>query len=276
MGRAPCRDRRDSNATEEKINEIAKELDGVFPNYFGEQRFGYRSNNADIGLAIMKGDFEKAAMSFLTDTTNERNLDSIEAREKLKSEMDFARAMNYFPSYLKYERTVIEYLSKYPTDYANAIRKLPRQLSLMFVHSVEGVIFNKEVESRLGGAGVELGEDDRYCPADGYGFPDMSKVKSVKDEKPEGRRFPIGNIIGYDSEAINDHEKAILEGMGLTRDMFKIVGMPELSCRGNYRVLFAPFVDFSSKIESANAALSFSLPSGSYATVLLDEFVKNK
>ncbi len=265
-----------AEAKQDAIEKILGELNGVFPNYFGEQRFGYRGNNVEVGLAIIKGNFEKAAMDFLVNTTNERNLDSIEAREKLANERDFTAALTYFPQYLKYERMLIEYLAKYPTDYANAIRRLPRQLTLMFVHSVEGQIFNKEVESRLGGSGVELAEDDIYCPADSYGFPDMSKIRSVRDGKPEGRCFPVGNIIGYDSQSVNDREQKILEEMELTKEMFKTARMPELGCKGNYRVLFAPFVDFSSRIESTNAVLSFSLPSGSYATVLLDEFVQNK
>ncbi len=265
---------KESGATEGMIKGIVDSLGGLFPNYFGVQRFGYRANNADIGLAIMKGDFEKAAMSFLTDTTNERNLDSIEAREKLKSEMGFADALNYFPQYLKYERQVIEYLSKYPTDYANAIRKLPRQLSLMFVHSVEGLIFNKEVEARIGNLGEGPKTGELACDADEHGFPDMASVRSVSGTL-NGKTFLVGNIIGYDSEKPNETENEILEEMGLTKEMFKIQSMPELSCKGNYRVMFAPFAGFSSSISGSDATLSFSLPSGSYATVLLDEFVRS-
>ncbi len=231
---------RESNATHDSIESINKELNGLFPNYFGEQRFGYRDNNAAIGIAIMKGEFEKAAMDFLTNTTNERNLDSIEARERLGKERDFKAALEYFPQFLKYELMLIEYLSKYPTDYANAIRRLPRQLSLMFVHSVQAELFNKEVEKR------------------------------VKDHKAEQVQ---GNIIGYDTETVSPDEQEILDEMGLTKEAFKIASMPELSCRGNTRLLFAPYTDFSSSVSEGTATLSFSLPSGSYATVLLNEFM---
>ncbi|HUC38767.1 MAG TPA: tRNA pseudouridine(13) synthase TruD [Candidatus Acidoferrum sp.] len=266
---------KESNATEERIKQIENELNGVFPNYFGEQRFGYRDNNYDVGLAIMKGEFEKAAMDYLTNTKNERNLDSIEARERLAKERDFTAALQYFPYYLKYELTVIEYLSRYPTDYANAIRRLPRQLSLMFVHSVQGLVFNKEIEYRIKNKEIAPKADDILCPTDQYGFPDMDKRMNASDGRLEGLHFIAGNIVGYDSERINYAEKQILEEMGLTKEMFKIQSMPELSCKGNYRVLFAPFKDFSSKVDGSNATLSFSLPSGSYATVLLNEFVNS-
>ncbi len=266
---------RETDATEEGIRKITEELDGICPNYFGGQRFGFRSNNVSVGLSIINGNFEQAAIDFLTNTSNERNLDSIEARERLAKERDFKAAMDYFPGYLKYEKSVIEYLSRYPTDYANAIRRLPRQLSLMFVHSVESQIFNKEVESRAASTRNEAQPDDIFCTANPFGFPDMSTIKSTKDATPEGRHFLVGNIIGYESKEINENEKLIMEELGITKEMFKIGRMPELGCRGDYRALFAPFVDFSSKIEDKNAVLSFSLPSGSYATVLLNEFVKD-
>ncbi len=267
---------RETDATVEGINKIASELNGICPNYFGEQRFGFRSNNVSVGLSIIKGEFEQAAMDFLTNTSNERNLDSIEAREKLGRERDFKAALEYFPRHLKYEMTVIEYLSRYTTDYANAMRRLPRQLTLMFVHSVESQIFNKEVESRVSGARNELQADDLFCEADKFGFPDMKNVKSANDTKPEGRYFTVGNIVGYESKQINDNEKSIMDGMGITQEMFKIQSMPELSCKGNYRALFTPFTDFSCEASESTAKLSFSLPAGAYATVLMDEFIQNQ
>ena len=263
-----------SDTKQETIEKILGELNGVFPNYFGEQRFGYRANNVDVGLAIIKGNFELAVMDFLTNTTNERNLDSIEAREKLANERDFTAALEYFPQYLKYERTLLEYLAKYPTDYANAIRRLPRQLSLMFVHSVEGLIFNREVEARIADFEIKPERGDLFCNPDQHGFPDMATVGSSKSMKHGEKAFLVGNIIGYDTGELNEHERIILEEMGLSKEMFKIASMPELSCKGNYRVLFAPFTDFSYNVSGSSASLLFSLPSGSYATALLNEFIK--
>ncbi|MCL5115074.1 MAG: tRNA pseudouridine(13) synthase TruD, partial [Candidatus Marsarchaeota archaeon] len=235
----------DTDAAEERINSIAQSLNGMFPNFFGEQRFGSRSNNVEIGMHIMKGEFEEAAMQFLTDTKNERNLDSIEARERLSNEKDFPSALEYFPKYLKYERSMVEYLSKYPTDYANALRRLPRAISLMFVHSVEAQIFNKEVESRIGAFNERQG-GDTFCPEGALGFPDLSK------EGPEGK-FILGNIVGYESNAINDTEKRIMEELGISKDDFRIERMPELNCKGSKRVLFAPYSDFSYKVDDNDA-----------------------
>lgn len=50
--------------------------------------------------------------------------------------------------------------------------------------------------------------------------------------------------------------------------------MPELNCKGQYRVLFAPYRGFQSvRGEDDSVRMQFSLPAGSYATALLNEFV---
>ncbi len=224
-----------------RIDEINRELNGLFPNYFGEQRFGFRNNNVEIGLDIIKGNFESAAMKFLTDTTNETNEDSVIARKRLSQERDFKSALEYFPKYLKYEIDMLRFLSEVPTDYAGALRKLPRSLSLMFVHSVESSIFNIEVEQRI-----------------------KDKVVSMTE----------GNIIGYESE-INDYEIEILDKLGITKEQFKVKSMPELNCKGGKRLMFAPYKDFFySEIDENTVRLQFSLLAGSYATVLLNEFIR--
>ena len=43
----------------ENIAQVISQLDGVFPNYYGDQRFGNRGSNVDIGVDILKGDFKR-------------------------------------------------------------------------------------------------------------------------------------------------------------------------------------------------------------------------
>lgn len=256
---------------EEKIKSIMEGLE-KFPNYFGMQRFGNRGNNVDVGLGILKGDFEKAAISFLTDTNNETNHDAVDARKKLANELDFKDALSYFPGYLKYERQVLESLSRNPSDFANALRKLPRQITLMFVHSVESYIFNKELAMRLHDPDAHPG--DLVCEKDSFGFPDISKTRISSESNKE--YLLVGNIIGYNTKAITDVEKEIMDELSIGIEDFRVKRMPELNCKGQYRVLFAPIKDFTMHaLEGENTIkLGFSIPAGSYATVLLNEIVK--
>ena len=266
---------RGDSLNQEGLGDINAELGGLFPNYFGEQRFGFRNNNVQVGLDIIRGDLEAAVMKILTDTTNERNADAIGARTRLAEEMDFLRATEYFPRYLKYERSMIDHLSKYPTDYGNAIRKLPRSLALMYVHSVDSYIFNREIELRLGGKGGTAPVDgDMVCRTDAYGFPDLGAVFPSAQAGTEGKLFVVGSIVGYDNK-VNMVEAGILEELGITQEQFRVKSMPELNCKGAYRAVFAPYLNFSHSMPEEGAMrLVFSLPAGSYATVLMREFVK--
>ncbi len=260
----------------EKADSIYAELNGLIPNYFDRQRFGSRLNNAAIGLHIMKGDFRSAVMEFLTSCKNETNSSAIEARKRLDEEHDFANAMGYFPGYLKYERRLIAHLAKYPDNFANAIRKLPRGISIMFVNAVEDVIFNAVVEERVmnGDTGANAG---LACRENFYGFPDMESMVLHADDAVQGKRlFAIGNLIGYESndEEISESEREVMERLGITKDSFKIAGMPELSMRGSRRPLFVPVKDFSAANASSSIRISFSLPTGAYATIVLNELMK--
>lgn len=252
-------------ASPESARRIAEELEGRIPNYFGPQRFGERMNNQKVGLAILKGDFESAVMEYLTDTANERNAKVVEARSRLKENMNFEEALGHFPRFLKGERTVLAYLSKYPKNYANAIRLLPRGLAMMFIHAVQALIFNEELEQR-----VEK-DDFRsriFSRSDFYGFPNMEEIVN------EGK-FPVAPLIGYETkeEEVSEHALETMERLGISRELFRISGLQELSMKGGYRPLLAPVKDLSCEEVGNDVKLSFSLPKGSYATVLLDEFI---
>jgi tRNA pseudouridine13 synthase len=254
------------------IDGIKAELNGAFPNYFGGQRFGARENNVSIGLSMMRGEFEDAVMSFLTETKNETNEAALQARTRLRDERDFWEAAKYFPSYLKYERLMLEYLSQYPTAYSDALRRLPRQLLMMFVHSVEAYIFNAELELRIINGETDAKENDRTCRADKFGFPDLSSID--KAGYVDGAKlFPVANIVGFESKTLTEYEVELLDRLGISKEMFRIKRMPELNVNGTFRVLFAPYLGFSSSVDGNDASLRFSLPAGSYATVLLDEFL---
>ena len=109
-----------------RLEAVDEELGGLFPNYYGNQRFGYRDNNVDIGLALLKGDYRSAVLKYLTESANEKLEEGINARKRLADELDFQEALSYFPHYLKYERSVIEYLSRFPGEYLKAFRRIPR------------------------------------------------------------------------------------------------------------------------------------------------------
>ncbi len=249
----------------ENAEPIIEELKGRMPNYFGSQRFGERGNNASIGLSILRGDFESAAMEYLTGTGNERNARMREARNALHDTLDFKQALDTFPRYMRGERKVLYHLSRYPGNYANALRLLPRGIAMMFIHAVQSQIFNEELEQRI------RNEDFKsiaYAGSNIFGFPDEENVHESGD-------FPLGALVGYESndDHISEYAREAMERMQLSKEMFSIKAMPELSMKGSYRPLLSPVKDLACR-DDGGLVVSFSLPKGAYATVLLSEFTK--
>ena len=255
------------DAEETDPSDTISELSYRFPNYFDSQRFGTRLNNAAIGICLMEGRFEDAVMEFLTGTEHETSADAIEARKRLKEEQDFMDALSYFPRYLKAERTVIHALSK-ERNYANAMRTIPRGISLLFIHAVESYIFNAELELRIKANDLLptlfLGRNE-------FGFPD---AKRISDEG-----FPAAPLIGYktDERYMSSYSEEVMAGLGMSKESFMIKSMPELSMKGDIRAMLAPFKDFSFNEDKSvkGIFLNFSLPSGSYATIFINEITKS-
>ena len=53
------------------------------------------------------------------------------------------------PHWLGFERDMLKHLLANPDDYVGAFRKLPNNLQLMTVHSLQSVVFNKTIEAEL-------------------------------------------------------------------------------------------------------------------------------
>ncbi len=251
------------DGAEEKVEQIHKELGGVFPNYFGEQRFGTtRMNTHIIGEKLLQGRFENAVRIFLCDTEGERNTQASEARKALAESGDYGQALRNYPKHLRLERTVIAYLDNYPGNYANALRRLPRSILLLFVHAFQSHLFNILLSERVAKGDITLEEGEYYCGVT-YGFPDIKKT--------EAEGWMVGKLIGYETP-LNEREKALLEETGIRKEDFRMRAMPEIASKGAYRTLMAPLKDFNFNADT----FRFELPAGSYATAALREFIDKK
>ena len=250
--------------TETKIHEISEHLGGVFPNYFGPQRFGNRENTHLVGKNMLQGSFRRACEEYLFGGNVEGNEKARIAREDLKKTGDYKKAALEFPQHLTYERLILLHLAKNPNDFANAIRKLPRGISLMFIHAYQSYLFNRVLSEKLrGSSGLEAGE--YYCLTNEFGFPDLSRKSDAG--------YMVGKLIGYESE-IGSVDKQILEEEGIRPEDFKMRSYPELASKGNFRAMTCPINDFSFKEDGCE--FKFSLPSGSYATMVMREFLDEK
>ena len=244
------------------VSEIYDELKGLSPNYFGEQRFGNRWNTHLIGKHILKRQFAEAVMEYLTRLADEPE-EVKDARMKLAQTHDYKNALKEYPKYLKYERVMLAHLAKTPNDHIGALRRLPRALGLMFIHAYQAHLFNTLLSQRIEEKNVFDVEKGEYrCGINWYGFPDTSRING---------RYPVGRIIGHSIKP-NEREQKLLEEEEIRPSDFMIKQFPELSAAGDYRPYLIPIKDFSFK----SGKFMFELPAGSYATVVMREFMDNK
>lgn len=261
-----------------------------FPNYFGPQRFGsIRPITHLVGRSIVKGDMEQAVLWYVAMPNEEEDDESRAAREQLQKERDFAEALRYFPQKLTFERTVIGWLERHPGDYVGAIRVLPSNLQMMFVHAYQSYMFNRILSERIR-RGLPLDQPlvgDFILPADRNGLPDHDKhvpvtkanldlvVKQVQD----GRAFVSAVLFGQDSVLadgeMGDIERRVVEAEGLKLEDFKVPQIPDCNSRGSRRELVANFKDLSTSCNDDVLDIAFALGKGCYATVLLREFMKS-
>ena len=215
------------------------------PNLFGPQRFGEKRPITHlVGKAIVNGQFHDAVDIYLFETM-ESDSDR-KVREECKG--DYRKALEKFPHYLKYERSILGWLAKSPTDYVGALRALPRKLLIMFVHAYQSALFNRVLKER------GIGEMDGDVLEDGV---------------------PTGPLFGTKCELAGgkagEIERAVLEGEWLELKDFEIHGMPDLTSKGMRRRLWVEVKDFAVLEKGEDwIKIRFSLPKGCYATIALD------
>jgi len=287
-----------SLVVEQRIKNVQSELLnlGGFPNFFGHQRFGtVRPITHRIGKFLAQGSLEKAALTFLAQPSLYEHPESREARQQLQNTQDFKEALRYFPEHLKYERSMLSHLVKQPRDFAGAFRRLPLKLRKLFLQAYQSFLFNKFLSQRVQ-QGIPINEaqtgdyviclDSHRLPTTNFMRVTAQSRSSVQEALNEGRMHIAIPLIGfeqaYSEGAQGEIEREILEIEDAAPQDFYISRMPEISAPGGLRTVLAPIVNLSIEKPTKDSAnsfkrkvmLGFTLHRGSYATVLLREFMK--
>ena len=270
------------------ITEDIKKQKGV-PNYFGVQRFGeIRPVTHKVGEALVKGFTEEAVFIYLSLPFPSEPDRTKAERRALWENRNIPSALKSFPGYLHYELAMMNWLVLHPLDYAHCFDVLSINLRRLFVHAYQSYLFNMILSRRLA-AGLPLDkavEGDVVCFAKG-GTPDTDKLQAVTSENLEavnrlaerGRAFVTLPLIGFETILAQGEsgeiERTILEEEGVSRDDFKVEANPDLGSRGTRRACLC-HVNPQIKVEGSDAELEFFLPKGSYATVILREYMKSE
>ncbi|MBY6293817.1 tRNA pseudouridine(13) synthase TruD [Nanohaloarchaea archaeon H01] len=236
--------------------EIIDQLDGKFPNYFGDQRFGSaRPITHQVGRHILRGEFEEAVWTYIAKPYDSEYKSIRKTRENLWESRDPEDAAEKFPESYRYEKTLLYHLNKNEEDYKGALKRLPEGLQELFIHAYQSWIFNRVLS--------ELLEDEWFDPE--YEIPLVGFKTDLKNNRPE-------NMI-----------EDILDEEGVSQEDFRLQEFPELRSEGSFRRAFADFRNFEIldideddlNMAQNKMRVKFDLPKGCYATVLLREIMKN-
>jgi tRNA pseudouridine13 synthase len=259
------------------------------PNYFGQQRFGSkRPVTHKVGLEIVRGDWEAAAMAYLGNPHENEPADTREARSYVEGTRDWSGALERFPGGLRYERTMLHRLES-GGSYREALETFPTGLQSLFVNAAQSYAFNRILSERLA-RGIPFTEPvagDVACFAGetvaGLTLPDPERrqevterrVPSVAKHCERGRAFVTAPLVGVDTELgagePGEIEREVLDELGIGPADFALPG--EFYSSGTRRAVSLA-VEPEVEREGTDYTLSFSLPKGSYATVVCREFLK--
>ena len=218
------------------------------PNRFGAQRFGNKNDSHLIGKALVKADWETVVRYMLTDDARQGN---------------------------EVARRVQRELARKPVE--KVIMGIPHRLRKLYVSAYQAYLFNCILEKRIPCLGKLL-EGDIAVKHDN-GAPFLVADATVEQPRadaleisPSGpifghkMRLPTGDVLALETSLLADEAVQL----GAFR---KVAGIRLPGTRRPLRMLMQ--LHGVSVVEGGGVCLSFTLPAGGYATVVLEELMPN-
>lgn len=249
------------------------------PNYFGEQRFGRRGDNDRLGAALVRGD-NKAVLGLLLGHPDPAVDDpqTVAARDAFdRHQLD--ESMQKWPRRAGLERRILARLIKTSRPSA-AVWAIDQRLRKLWISALQSRMFNDVVARRIESLDKLMDGDLAYKHENGACF----LVESAAVEQPRCEAFeisPTGPLVGYRISLPQGEplriEQEVMAAEGLSPADFKRSG--ELRVKGARRPLRVKPADVQLvggvDAHGGYITVAFTLPSGSFATVLLRELMKN-
>lgn len=249
------------------------------PNYFGPQRFGLRGDTAKLGEAIVRGDLDEFIQIFLGRPNETDPPDCRAARDAFDvGAMD--RALKRWPRhYADQRKALAAYRKKHnPRHALNAVDKRMKRL---FVSAFQGAIFNDVLAKRIDSLDIVMDGDLAQKTDSGGVF----LVEDAAKEQPRAEAFeisPTGPLPGYRERLAQgkpgEIEQAVIDEAGIKPELLQHLG--PLKGKGARRALrfplYAPSLNEGADDLGAYLEITFTAPSGCYATVAVEEICKNR
>ncbi|NHX35301.1 MULTISPECIES: tRNA pseudouridine(13) synthase TruD [Halolamina] len=280
------------------------------PNVFGHQRFGSRRPvTHEVGLAIVRREWREAVLAYVGNPYETEPDDTREARavvdeQAASDDPDWGACLDVMPRKLGYERSMLHRLQERGAGGADggevdagedeaadpwrhALEAVPSNLQRLFVNAAQSYAFNRILSERLD-RGLPFHEPvagDVCCFADtgidAVRKPDPDRIQRATESRVDvlarhcqrGRAFVTAPLIGTGTEFADGEpgeiEREVFDELGLEPALFDLPGNFEST--GTRRAIL---VDTEMGVERDPLTFEFALPSGSYATTVLREYLK--
>ncbi|KAJ2995966.1 hypothetical protein NUW58_g1131 [Xylaria curta] len=143
-----------------------------FINYYGTQRFGtHQIGTQEIGMKILKEDFAGAIQALLSydplllqDSQEQEHVKGVHREDINRARAcsmfletkDSKAALGCLPPRCHVEKTVIQHLSKSPSDFVGALMSINRSMRTMYGHAYQSLVWNFVASKRWERFGAQV------------------------------------------------------------------------------------------------------------------------
>lgn len=249
------------------------------PNYFGAQRFGARGDTAALGEALIRNNLDEFIAIFLGRPLDDDPPDCKGARDAFDiGSLD--RAMKRWPRHYADQRKALAAYKKKHRPGA-AVAAIDKRMKRLYVSAFQSAIFNEILARRIDSMDrVFVGDLAKKTSTGG-----IFVVEDVDTEQQRADEFeisPTGPLPGYRCGLAEGRpgqiERDVLAERGVDTEQLRRTGT--LKVKGTRRALrFAlsnPRLSAGADKHGEYIELAFGAPSGCYATVAVEEILKNR
>ena len=271
----------------EHINRMVERIQKHgYINFYGEQRIGAPGKREEIGVrafeigrAMVKQDFKKAIDLLMEGTRHHETKEARCVRQAWKdSSGNAATTLKAFgkADIMPRERAILKGLNRYPDNQLEAIRFLSYNMRIFYVNAYQSYLFNKAASKRIRLHGDCVVKGDLYFDKEGDHRDSIKVVQGTESPRIQISQVVLplpGYNVQYPENEIGKYYQHLMTADGVK---FEKNAVPEATAGGSYRKLIVHPKNLtieSPKSSCDNMKLSFQLPKGSYATMLLRELM---
>jgi tRNA pseudouridine13 synthase len=254
------------------------------PNYVGEQRFGYRGDNAVLGRLLLQGRWQEF-LDCLLGQPRPGETQETQLLRQLYDQQDYAGALAHTTPGLRQERQALEAMARGRSP-EQAVMRIDEQQREFFVSAAQSAVFNDVLEQRLkAGCFDRLVAGDLAWKHDNRSVFAVDEATAALENSAEGRVSalavsPSGPMWGVDmtraTGEVGRWELDALMRHGLAED--DLAGGRQGRATGVRRPLRVPVrqAQVSGGVDEHGSfvRLAFDLERGSFATMVLREIMK--